>query len=862
MLLEREDLLRALAQLHAQAADGVGSLVLVAGEAGAGKTSLVQAFTEGLDRSTLVISGACDPLSTPRPLSPLHDFAHDPESGFSDLAPSGRDPFEVFADVLDRLRHSIRPIVMVIEDVHWADEATLDLVRFLGRRIGDANSVVVCTYRDDEVGRAHPLRALLGQITPLDTTHTISVPPLSESAVAELAADSGLDAHDLHRRTRGNAFFVTESIAAGGDAPETVQDAVLARLASLEPSVRAAVEAVAIAPRDLEVDRLARLTEADAETVDAAASSSVLEIDGNRVRFRHELARSAVESSLPPARRLALHRRMISILEEVEERDVARLAHHAVGSSNPALILRYAVPAGYDAVGRGARREAIAFFSAALDHTDLLEPRVTAELWSALGEQQVAVGEFVDARRSLDRSVETFQTIGDVEAQAQTMVRLQPAVWMTDGRVAAHELTARAHSLVEGRGPTAALGTVLTRIAHNHMIARERLPALDAAVRAAEVARSIGNDEIAWRAEALRGTAELVMGDSLDGAEILEESVSEAESMGSRRLRTWALSMLGTGTGEARLYDTAIDALNRGIETGQATDDDYEVAYNVAWLGRIAFEQGRWTEATEHAERTMRAFPIEASEHDLTAKCVIGRVRVRRGDPGALTLLHETTDSGDAYLLQYVWNAYCGVAEHAWLHGDVELALPLLSRAFERAMVSDSPWARGELGFWMWRLGAIDEPPDGAAEPFALHMVGEWEAAADQWHTLGCPYEEAMALADGDEEARLSSLEIFDRLGAAPAGRKVRALLREMGVQGVPRGPASATRANPANLTPRQLEVLQLMALGQSNGEIAEQLFVSKKTVEHHVSAVFAKLGVDSRSKAVALAIKDSIVEI
>jgi DNA-binding CsgD family transcriptional regulator len=154
----------------------------------------------------------------------------------------------------------------------------------------------------------------------------------------------------------------------------------------------------------------------------------------------------------------------------------------------------------------------------------------------------------------------------------------------------------------------------------------------------------------------------------------------------------------------------------------------------------------------------------------------------------------------------------------------------------------------------MWKAGAINKPPDAAAEPFALHMNGSWKEAADAWHNIGCPYEEASALAEGDEDGMLEAITIFDGLGARPAARIVRSRLRAMGVAHIPQGPRLETRANPAGLTNRQVEVLGLMAEGLSNGEIADRLYISKKTTEHHVSAVMAKLGASTRAKAIARA--------
>ncbi len=129
-------------------------------------------------------------------------------------------------------------------------------------------------------------------------------------------------------------------------------------------------------------------------------------------------------------------------------------------------------------------------------------------------------------------------------------------------------------------------------------------------------------------------------------------------------------------------------------------------------------------------------------------------------------------------------------------------------------------------------------------------MSDKWRDAARAWRELGCPYEVALALAQGDGEAKLEALSIFDSLGARPMAHKLRSKLREAGVDHIPRGPTETTRSNPAGLTPRQLEVLDLMMQGMTNLEIAEKLFLSKKTVEHHVSAIYSKLGVSGRAKA------------
>jgi ATP/maltotriose-dependent transcriptional regulator MalT len=324
--------------------------------------------------------------------------------------------------------------------------------------------------------------------------------------------------------------------------------------------------------------------------------------------------------------------------------------------------------------------------------------------------------------------------------------------------------------------------------------------------------------------------------------------------MGNPRFVALGLSMLGSGGGEARIYEAAMPALERGVEQGLATDEDYSVAYNRSWLARIAFEQGRWDDAVTYADLVERTTQQREGIALITAMSALGRVRVRRGDPGGLGLLEELTELARDHELQHGWNAICGRAEHFWLTKDSATGLDELEPAYRRALDTDSRWARGEIGFWMWRVGAIDSPPDGAAGPFALQMAGDWSAAARAWREIGCPYEEALALADGPEGAKLEALDILDRLDARPMADRVRQQLRDLGVESIPRGPTRETLSNPAGLTTRQLEVLRLIAEGRSNERIAEELFISKKTVEHHVSAIYGKLGVSTRPEAMRAA--------
>src|SRR5689334_22592742 len=227
-----------LAELQARADEvrtGRGRMVLLCGESGAGKTSLVEAFVEQCVRDERVLWGVCDPLPTPRPLGPIHDLAHRLAPATRAVLEQGDQPYDIFAAVSDELRTV--PSVLVLDDLHWADQGTIDLLRFVLRRVSQTRSLVVGVLRDDEIGATHPMRALLGDVARSTRADSLAMPPLSVQAVQSLVGDRPVDPVWLHRVTGGTAFFVSEMLDHhGDDLPTTVRDAVLARTADLAPA--------------------------------------------------------------------------------------------------------------------------------------------------------------------------------------------------------------------------------------------------------------------------------------------------------------------------------------------------------------------------------------------------------------------------------------------------------------------------------------------------------------------------------------------------------------------------------------------------------------------------------------------------
>ena len=361
-LLERQSATASLHDALAAATRGAGRMVFVAGEAGIGKTSLVRAFVADLPRGTRVLSGACDDLLTPAPLGPVRDVARRTRGPLAAaLAGSG----DVAAAVLAELSAG-PPTVLLIEDLHWADEATLDLLAFVARRVGDLPAAVVLTYRDDEVGRASPLRRLLGAAPPRDTVR-VALDRLSLNAVIALSPDRAVALH-VHGRTRGNPFLVTELLNAGGGLPASISEAVLVRLTRLPEASRAFVEQVAVIPARAEPALLDVLQPGWADLAAPAEELGVLDVRDGVLAFRHELVRQAVEESLPGGRRIQLNRAVLAALLDAEAPDRARILHHADRCRDVDAVLdprprrgaggrrRRCAPAGARVSGAGAAR--------------------------------------------------------------------------------------------------------------------------------------------------------------------------------------------------------------------------------------------------------------------------------------------------------------------------------------------------------------------------------------------------------------------------------------------------------------------------------------------------------------------------
>jgi len=873
MLLEREKELVLMADLLAGLGSSGGKVVLVRGEAGIGKSALVRDFVEMHADEVHVLFGSCDDLLTPQPLGAFWDIARE-ETTLSQPLEKG-DRRAMMGTLLDLLSRTLRSTVLVIEDTQWADAATFDVIKYLGRRIAQTRGLVLITYRDGEVDYDHPLRQVIGELPP-EVLVRIHLEGLSPGAVADLVGDADLDVEEILTLTDGNPLFVNEVIASGVEnVPTSVQDSVLARAAKLSPQARQLLDLASVIPGESERSLIESILGSAQEHMIECSRQGLLRMGEIVVSFHHELTRRTIESALNANDRRRLNQQVLARL--VGWADPARLVHHAREADDVDSIIEFAPEAARAAIAIESHREAAAHFR-------LLEPyldRIGENERAAIVDDWARTEYYLISSESSDilaRAIALHRATRNDLALARALtfgVRVNEVNgWPEQAEAASRE----AIKILESFPPGADLAAAVSQRAWLMKMRGDGPRAVETAERAIELAEETGDEQSLINALITKGHFAFRGGDP-NGARMLEEVRLRAEQAGYPFEETLALLNMAEVAAEHRDLERAAVISQRARDAAAR----YEIRINEkaasAHYAKVLDWKGEWAAAEDEATDAASAHHARVLEwkgewttdegaatgvlfySQLVAGQVLGPLQARQGRPGA----RATLDSiwARAYAgneMQSLLPSAAGRAEYMWLKGEHDPSLIARFReVLNNARRLTFPWSAGWLAFWLWMLGELSEAPEGIAAPYRLIMEGKATEAATMLEAKGIPYERGLALMHGDTKARLEALAVFETLGASAVAAKLRKALRDEGV-GVPRGKGRDTRRHPAGLTARQAEVLQLLDEGLSNTEIADRLFVSPRTVETHVSAVLMKLDSSTRTEAVVRARAEGLI--
>ncbi|GAA5211454.1 AAA family ATPase [Microbacterium kyungheense] len=854
-LFERAPQLDALADAIARGtvADGAasGSVVTVAGDAGAGKTSLVTAALAGVPEDVRVLRAACDPLSTPRPLGPVRDVQAalgDPVEADSLLGAEAR-----FAALV-----SAAPTVLVIDDAQWIDAASVEVLRFLMRRIEALPVVLVIAHRDVPLG--HTLLALLGDIARMDTATRVAAPPLSVDAVRELLGDGGPDAAHVRALTGGNPFFVAEIARSPGDElPPTVRDAVIASTTGLSGAELEALQLIATAPDAFDDRLLAWVGPGgagpdgggiDVPTLRRHEGTGLLVRTPHGIGFRHELARLALVASTEPGVEALLHRRVLDAWEHVGGADDAVLTHHAAAAGDRERTLTYAVRAADDATRTGSHTEAVAFLTLALEHLDD-EPAERARLLELLSTEQYMVSRLPASLSSIDAALRIRERLGDHDGISTAHDRRAVVEYYSARRREAERHADAAADVQAGAAAFASAQATRAYLAYR----RHDLASARRIVAAQRDSSPV--DAVALRLSITEAAASLVDGDTgartvlrLHAWEALERSLDEIGTTAYSNLSALDIEHRRLGEAEAVLAESIPLTVDRDIPVCHQ--------WQTGMRSRLHLLRGRWAASAEDAASVLDSgwAPLAA----VWPHIVSALLELRRGEDAAAADGHLEAAAELAARLDesLVTLAVLSVhAERAWLTGDADPALEAAPAALAAAAVlPGTQWAIGDLRVWLARLGRpTAEASDALPEPYRLELSGSHAEAAQSWRDLGAPFDAAIAAVHATDAATAAAgIASLDALDVPATAARARRMLTERGIRSLPARPRSATLANPSGLTNRQLDVARLVARGLTNAELAQQLYISPKTADHHVSAVLSKLGLASRRDIVRAA--------
>jgi DNA-binding CsgD family transcriptional regulator/tetratricopeptide (TPR) repeat protein len=850
-LLEREIYLEELEKTFSSFSDGEGFVVLISGEAGIGKTTLVETFLNKIKSKANILWGACDALFTPRPLGPLYDIAAQLKNSLLNLLEKKADRTIIFTRFLQDLQQSELPNLLVMEDVHWADESTLDLIKFLGRRANKINSLFIITYRDDEIVLNHPLRLVLGDISTKKLVK-IKLPALTEKTVNDLAASHGLI--NLYNITSGNPFLITELLNnQNEEVPSTIKDSILTKISRLSLTAKDLVQLVSIIPTRTERWLIDGIITVNDGILEECLNSGLLKLEEESISFRHELSRMATEESLIESKRRLLNEKVLQLLLKQEKIDnfLARIIHHAAKANNKEIIIKYAPDAAKQASMLGSHSLAAEHYKNALRFADSLPMPKRIDLYEERAYECYLTGRIEEGIKACELILDILKSFPDPLREGETYRRLASLLWFSGKEPKSLELLLKAVEILEKLGPSKQLAMAYSNLSLIYTHRNKSAQGIKYGEKAIDLARSV--NDLETEIHSLNNIGSCKMRDNDDSGEsYLVDSLKLSlennfyEQAGRAYCSLGAKYLWGGNLMEAFNYlSVGLTYCNeKGLDAiGEIMAGDYSKA-------KLNF--GDWDGAIELSNLIFKNKNVSAA-NKIFPLCVIGQIRARRGDPGALKLLEESNylalKVGEIDRIVTVKGAK---AEYYWLQNNLNKVVDELEEIYQSLICSNNIWAIGEIAYWLWKSKKLKKIPKKIAKPYLLQIKGMWKDAADIWDGLNYPFEQARALSEGDQESMKKALGIFDRLGASVASQMIKQKMREQGVKSIPKGPIKATRKNPAGLTSRQVEVLKLLGMGLSNIEIGNKLYISPKTVDHHISAILVKLNIHSRFEAAA----------
>jgi DNA-binding CsgD family transcriptional regulator len=863
-LIERDGLLASLQQHFEDISDGEGHCVLISGEAGIGKTALVKAFCKKQSDECSIYQGACDALFTPRPLAPLYDILWQVNKERWPTSPSSEERSALFANFFQELSAKKGKLLIVFEDIHWADEGTLDFIKFFARRIYQLPCLFILTYRDDEIHSRHPLRNVLGQLPP-DSFTKLMVTPLSKQAVVEMATHKGYSGEDVYSISGGNPFYVNEILASySPGVPDNIKDSILSVYERQKEGTKNAWQIWSVMPEGLEVDRVAKLKSALGKAIDHCFAISVILVQSGKVVFKHELYRRTIEESLTLFKRMELNKMMLELfLDSFEEKgEIERILHYAKNANEKKLVVKYAPAAAQKAALIGAHMEASKLYLTAIDYFEGNDTNQLAKFYEAYAYECYLSNQIKEAIGFTEKVLDLWKEEADVEKTGDSLRFLSRLWWFDGNGKNAEDFAWQAIEVLKDQPASLTKAMAFSNMSQLKMLSNEPAECMLWGEKAIAMANELGNEEILCHALNNVGSVQMFIHSSEQkGIAMLQQSLDIALRNGYHEHAARAYANLASVAVKLKNYAFARKTLDDGIHYCEEGDLNSWGFYVLSWKARLNLETGNWTEAFNIADNLLKN-ENQPAIIKITALIVVAKVLMRKGDKDVLALLLEAKSrSFKTMELQRVIPSMAALLEYEWLTGKTIIEQEDIEQTTVLMQQTGIDLEKNEFAFWMKKAGRHFVQGKEIAEAYDASSEAKAFKAASIWEKTGCLYEQALVLFEGKEDDKRKAITIVQDLGAIAVYEKMKQEMRNLGIKNIPRGIRNTTRSNAALLTSREMEILQLLKEELQNKEIAAQLYISAKTVDHHISSILFKLDANSRSKAVSEAVRAGILK-
>lgn len=863
-LLERTEFLASLEKIFEDIQLIEGHCVLISGEAGIGKTSLTKEFSRDKKIKSKVFTGTCDALFAPRPLGPLYDILMQMRVFDGEENKQANDRLFLFNRFLQEVSSNLKPTIIIIEDIHWADEATLDFIKFFARRITQFHCLLILTFRDDEIYHKNRLRTLLGQLPP-DSFTRLKLTPLSREAVQTLAIKRGYSGEDVYSISAGVPFYVNEILASYSPGiPHNIRDAVLSVYGKLDEQAQHVCQVLSILPTGFEIKYLEQLEPSYAVAIQSCLDFGILIVKMDFIFFKHELYRRTIETSLSPFLRLALNKKVLDLFLESFEKNkqLERIVHHAKNANANELVVKYAPQAAKQAAYLGAHVEASRLYYSAIEYYLGDDEDVLINLYEAYASESFITNQIKDAIIYQERALRIWRERRDAPKIGDSL-RILSRLWSSGGDLKkAEAIGMEAIEFFEKCPASKQKAKAFSNMSQIKMYLDLCTECIHWGNKAIAMASEFGDEETVCQALINIGGVEARIHAARErGVAQLMQSLEISLRNNYEELAVRAYTNLVANGLWMKNYSFAKKYLEEGIQYSEKRDIVLGTFYLVSLNAWTNLDLGNWDEA-------LRIASIHSSNEYLLPFFrvillnIVAKIKIRRGDedmlPQLLQMKSTALATGEAYRILPIFSI---LLEYEWITGESIIDDADLEVVVELAAGKERVYLNSEFAFWLLKSRKQSMQVKTSFEGHQITNPNLATRAAEIWKQHGCPYEQALALFEGNEEDKRRAVDLVQKLGANAVYMRMKFDMRSAGMKRIPRGIRKSTRSNPANLTEREVGILELLKEGLQSKEIGAKLFISSKTVNHHIASILFKLDVNSRAKAVQEAIQLAIVK-